>query len=341
VSTGINEDYGYDPVGNRLTKAGQIAPSVFDAANRLLQDAEYTYAYDDNGNLTSKTHATTSQVTSYSYDAENQLISVQSPVASAQYKYDGLGRRIEKAINSSPFTRYIYDNEDILLEFDAPPAGSTTLTARYTHGVGIDEPLMMERDLNANATFEPTERFFYHSDGLGSITDLTNNTGAIAQSYLYDSFGQIITVTSGLENPYTYTGRELDNESGLYFYRARYYDPTVGRFLQEDPIKGFLFLPKSQNNYAYTLNNPINFIDPLGESAIDCIALVITIYSAYQLYKAVDPSKRGPEIQQCLEKGSCEDILNGPKELLCTQMGEACKFLNLENESKKEGSEDE
>ncbi len=256
VPTGTNEDYGYDPVGNRLTKTGQITPSVFDAANRLLDDQTYTYIYDDNGNLTSKTNLTTSQVTSYSYDAENQLISVQSPVASAQYKYDGLGRRIEKAINSSPFTRYIYDNEDILLEYN----GSNVLQARYTHGAGIDEPLMMERDLNANAIFEPTERFFYHTDGLGSITDLTNSTGTIAQSYVYDSFGQIITVTSGLENPYTYTGRELDNESGLYFYRRRYYDPMVGRFLQEDPI-GFL---GGVNKYAYTLNNPINFTDPSG-----------------------------------------------------------------------------
>jgi RHS repeat-associated protein len=235
---GVGEDYAYDAVGNRLTKAGQIAPSVFDAANRLLEDADYTYQYDDNGNLISKTQVATSQVTSYSYDAENQLISLQSPGVSAQYKYDGLGRRIEKAINSSPFTRYIYDNEDILLEYN----GSNALQARYTHGVGIDEPLMMERDLNANLTFEPSERFFYHTDGLGSITDLTSSTGTIAQSYLYDSFGQIITVTSGLENPYTYTGRELDDESGLYFYRARYYDPAIGRFINEDPFPGYLEL---------------------------------------------------------------------------------------------------
>ena len=120
-------------------------------------------------------------------------------------------------------TRYVYDQEDILFEFD----GSNALLARYTHGLGIDEPLIMERAAGS---------FFYHTDGLGSITDLTDTTGAIAQSYVYDSYGNIVQQFGTLENPYTYTGREFDPESGLYYYRARYYDATAGRFLQEDPI---------------------------------------------------------------------------------------------------------
>jgi RHS repeat-associated protein len=143
--------------------------------------------------------------------------------------------------------RYVYDNEDIILEYD----GTNTLQASYTHGPGIDEPLIMERG---------GQSFFYHTDGLGSITDLTDSTGAVIQSYVYDSFGNVINQTGSVVNTYTYTGRELDSESGLYYYRARYYNPTIGRFLQEDPI-GFL---GGINKFVYTLNNPINFTDPSG-----------------------------------------------------------------------------
>ncbi|MCR4336509.1 MAG: RHS repeat-associated core domain-containing protein [Candidatus Omnitrophica bacterium] len=134
------------------------------------------------------------------------------------------------------------------------------MKSRYTHGAGIDEPLLMERDVNSNGQFSIDERFSYHADGLGSIVDLTNNVGVVTQSYVYDSFGNILRREGNLTNPYTYTGRELDTESGLYYYRARYMDPTTGRFLQEDPLgyEGGL------NLYSYVNGNPINYIDPSG-----------------------------------------------------------------------------
>jgi len=103
---------------------------------------------------------------------------------------------------------------------------------------------------------------FYHTDGLGSIVDLTDNLGAIVQSYVYDSFGNIVLQNGSLLNPYTYTGREFDSESGLYYYRSRYYDSSIGRFLSEDPL---LFID-SINLYLYVTNNPINFVDPLGST---------------------------------------------------------------------------
>ena len=98
---------------------------------------------------------------------------------------------------------------------------------RYTHGPGIDEPIAMSRG-GAN--------YFYHQDGLDTITDLTDSTGAISQSYAYDAYGNILDQTGSVENPYTYTGRELDSETGLYYYRARAYDPFIGRFQQDDPL---------------------------------------------------------------------------------------------------------
>jgi RHS repeat-associated protein len=103
--------------------------------------------------------------------------------------------------------------------------------------------------------------FFYHQDGLGSVTDLTDSTGVTAKSYAYDAYGNILESPGTLEQPYSYTGREFDSESGLLHYRARYYDQTTGRFLQKDPIG---FKGGDVNLYLYTHANPVNFVDPSG-----------------------------------------------------------------------------
>ncbi len=103
--------------------------------------------------------------------------------------------------------------------------------------------------------------YYYHADGLGSITHITDATGNIVQNYVYSVFGEIVAQAGGLANPYTYTSREYDPESGLYYYRARYYDAKIGRFLQTDPIR---FTGGNVNLYAYVQNNPVNLIDPLG-----------------------------------------------------------------------------
>lgn len=149
-------------------------------------------------------------------------------------------------------TRFIYDNEDILLELD----GSNSIVAWYTHGPGIDEPLVMEK---------AGQNYFYHADGLGSNTEMTNSTGAIKQSYTYSSFGKIESqLDPNFTQPYTFTGREFDPETGLYHYRKRTLDPNTGRFNQEDPFPGALVLPQSLNRYPYVGNHPVNFTDPYG-----------------------------------------------------------------------------
>ena len=243
-----DETFNYDPLGNRLQRDGQTVNSTIGQANRLLDDTAYTYIYDNNGNLIQKTDKSTNEITDYIYDAENQLIRIDLPSGSvAQYRYDALGRRIEKDVDGA-ITRYVYDGEDILLEFD----GTNTQIARFTHGPGIDKPLIMARG---------GQSLFYQADGLGSIIDLTDTNGVIVQSYVYDSFGNIKQQVGVLLNPYTYTGREIDTESGLYFYRARYYDSITGRFINEDPIG---FAAGDDNFYRYVQNNPINLIDPLG-----------------------------------------------------------------------------
>jgi len=252
------ENYTYDPVGNR-TDSNQNGASVFNAANELNEDSDFTYQYDNNGNMIRKTAKVGGAVTDYEYDAENKLVRVVMPGTTVDYKYDGLGRRVEKDVVSATtkVTRFIYDNEDILLELD----GSNNIIARYTHGPGIDEPLIMEK---AGASF------FYHADGLGSITEITDSTGAVKQQYTYSSFGKIeFQLDPNFIQPYTFTAREFDPETGLHHYRERQYDSTTGRFTTEDPIE----FEGGINFYAYVGNNPANFVDSLGlqeESANQC-----------------------------------------------------------------------
>ena len=224
--------------------------STVNDANQLDGDANSPYTYVNNGTLTQKTNNTTSAFTLYEYDAENKLIRVVREDGSiVNYMYDGLGRRIEKEVDSV-ITRYIYDNEDILLELD----GSNNIIARYTHGPGIDEPLILEKSGVSS---------FYHADGLGSITELTDSVGTVAQSYTYSSFGKIESqLVPDFIQSYSFTAREFDLETGLYFYRARYYNPSTGRFLREDPL-GFA---GGINFYSMAANNPVNLIDAFGST---------------------------------------------------------------------------
>ena len=102
---------------------------------------------------------------------------------------------------------------------------------------------------------------FYHADGLGAVTSLSNAAGALAQTYTFDSFGKQTAATGSLTNPFQYTGRESDTETGLYYYRARYYDPATGRFLSEDPAR---FASGTNDFFTYVENSSLNFRDPFG-----------------------------------------------------------------------------
>jgi len=175
-----------------------------------------------------------------------------------EYAYDPFGKRISKTLtkdeigtdcanNTCPKTTYyVYDKEQIIAEYDSNGA----VIRKYTYGRGIDEPLALEKD---------NQTFYYHNDGLGSITSLTDANGTVVHTYNYEAFGNI-TINGTIKQPFTFTAREYDAETGMYFYRARYYDPKAGRFITKDPIgcKG------GYNLYTYVLNNPINKIDPLG-----------------------------------------------------------------------------
>ena len=189
-----------------------------------------------------------SGTTTYGWDFENRLTSVSLPGSggTVSFKYDPFGRRIFKSSTSSTSV-YAYDGDNLIEETNAAGA----VVARYEQGLNIDEPLVMLRSATTS---------YYQADGLGSITSLTNTSGAAAETYSYDSFGNILATTGSSTNSFKYTGREFDTETSLYYYRARYYDPATGRFLREDPI-GFL---GGINKYDYVSNSAMNFADPSG-----------------------------------------------------------------------------
>jgi RHS repeat-associated protein len=280
-----SESYAYDLEGNR-TSSHLSASYTHDTANRLRADADSCYDYDENGNLARKRDRvgldctdTSGAAKEYTWDVLNRLVRIDFPDATyAAYRYDAQGRRIEKDVNGA-LTRYVYDGDAILLEYD----GANVLQARYSHGEEIDQPLAMARDIDADGQLGAAESFFYHTDHLGSVRLVTDAAGAAANRYDYDAFGNWeATSYETVANPFGFTARERDAESGLMFYRARYYDPKIGRFISEDPIG---FEARDLNLYRYAANSPLILIDPSGEvtfaSYIKFVGVTFTGYVGY------------------------------------------------------------
>jgi len=239
------ESYSFDAVGNRTASLG-VSSYTTNASNQLTATSNASYTYDYNGNTTGKTVG--SDTTTYTWDYENRLASVTLPSSggTVYFKYDPMGRRIYKSLSSATSV-YAYDGDNMVEETNS----SGTAVARYAQGLNIDEPLAM---LRGGVTT------YYHADGLGSVTSLTNTSGALAQTYTYDSFGKSTASSGSLVNPFQYTAREFDSETSLHYYRARFYDQTPGRFLSEDPLK----FAGGYNFFAYVGNKPTEYRDPTG-----------------------------------------------------------------------------
>jgi len=239
--TSTTESYSYDAVGNRLSSLG-MNPYSYNTSNELTATPSGSYTYDNNGNTLSDPSGK-----SYTWDFENRLVQAVVPgTGTVAFKYDPFGRRSQK---SSPLgtTNYLYDGDNLVEELD----GNANAVAKYTQGLGIDEPFSMLRSGAAS---------YYTADALGSITTLTSSGGSVANTYIYDSFGRLTASTGTLTNPFQYTGRDYDPESGERYYRARYFDPNVGRFVSEDPIRFY----GGTNFYRYVRNNPVRYIDRFG-----------------------------------------------------------------------------
>src|SRR6266567_4229496 len=220
-------------------------------------------AFDYNGNTLTKVVG--SNTTSYAWDIENRLSSVTLPGSggTVNFKYDPFGRRVYKS-SSSGTSVFAFDGDNLIEETNSSGAA----VARYAQTQNIDEPLAMLRSATTS---------YYNADGLGSITSLANGAGALAQTYTFDSFGNQTAASGSLVNPFRYTARESDTETSLYYYRARYYDPGIGRFIEEDPVR----FRGSFNFFSYVGNAPPTFLDPLGLCRVE---IRLNSISAARLY---------------------------------------------------------
>ncbi len=195
--------------------------------------------------------------------------------APVSFKYDPFGRRIYKS-SSSGTSIFAYDGDNLIEQTNS----SGTPVARYSQGLNIDEPLAM---LSSATTS------YYEADGLGSITSLSSGAGSLAQTYTFDSFGKQTASSGSLTNPFQYTAREFDPETSLYYYRARYYDPNVGRFLNEDPMR----FRAGVNFYRYVNNRVTDLTDPYG---LTCFA------GGFQLHPgSPDPLGCLAALDKCLD----------------------------------------
>jgi RHS repeat-associated protein len=243
--------YSFDEDAN-LYPAGE-SRSYDAATTRLMARAGNTYGYDRVGNLDTATVGSTGW--KYLYDALERLIAVRkNGTLLARYAYDVFGRRIVKRVYSGSnagYLRMIYRGSAVAVEADS----LGTLTLGYTSGLGIDNLVAVHK-------YADGSDYYVVQDALHSVRGLSRKDGTWIASWRYGIYGAVLDTAGAAPFAlrYRWTGREYDLETGLFYFRARYYDPATQRFVQEDPI-GF---GGGANLYAYSDGNPTNTRDPSG-----------------------------------------------------------------------------
>lgn len=289
----------YDNVNRRI---GETMPNTvavtyqYDNSGRLtLLDhvlngtslAKSLYTLDDNGNRTSKTDENNA-VTEYTYDYLNQLTQVNYPGGkNVEYTYDQVGNRtsidgmvdsndrLTQSIDGEKTINYTYDGDGNLIG-KTITNGAITDTYEYFYDYSAGLPRLLVEKKNGTEVYNyiyagrlyarkgSSGTVYYHQDGLGSTLAITDQSGNILNKYQYDVYGTPEVIQETVTNCILFTGEMYDDGSGLYYLRARYYNPTIGRFMTPDSYFGELDNPLSQNLYIYCQNNPVNFVDPSG-----------------------------------------------------------------------------
>lgn len=247
--------------------------------------------YDANGNLTSDGTFT------FAYDVENRLTSSQKTGVSTAYAYDPLGRRYQKVVTGGAYAGtavYLNSGDDEIAEYTG--GTGSTLSKRYIPGAAIDKPIAMI-DVVAGTTT------FFYIDRQGSVMAMSDSSGNKTEGpFSYGDYGDCVTGDQpcAIGVPYKYTGRRYDPESGLYYYRARYYSASLGRFLQTDPV-GYT---DNLNWYAYVGNDPTDRTDPTGNattcSESGCTMTADSFNEGQSNHKTIIAS---PDVKAAVERG--------------------------------------
>ncbi len=251
--------YNYDLRGNRTSvttdaQTTNYTSNIMNAYTNLSGAISATMQYDNNGNLVND------GIYIYTYDAQNHLIAVNNGAMSS-YKYDALGRRINKKVGSVS-TQFFYSAYN---EIEYRDSLSNVLSS-YVNGLRIDD--IVSAQINNND-------YYYYKNALGSVNAIANSSGTILERYEYDAFGKVhfydanynITSSSSIGNTILFAGRTYDSEIAKYYNRARNYNESTGRFEQRDP-KGYF--AGDLNLYTYVFNNPVGLIDPFGTDGTHC-----------------------------------------------------------------------
>jgi RHS repeat-associated protein len=331
--------YTYDAAGNRRSEQveyGLVSMTTvysYDECGRLTttissDGTETRYLYDPNGNLSSKSVGRmeivspeelaeeilpefdlminkgdvggtgTEKLALYHYDHYNRLAKLKSGNSTTAYSYNAQGYRVEKKVNSST-TRYLYEYDKVVLETD----GSNNQTAVQVYGTNL-----LYRS-TTNDAGNGAQSYYYLYNAHGDVTSLLDMSGNIAVSYDYDAFGNIIGQTGTADNPIRYAGYQYDEESGLYYLNARYYDSVTARFITEDTYAGQRNDPLSLNLYTYCANNPIIYTDPSGHSYFNGKEWVSSIPNTIKS----NSSKTGSTDKSSCNTGKASNTVNPAK----------------------------
>jgi RHS repeat-associated protein len=275
--------YTYDANGNRLTEMG-IDPqsgelvsrtflyealddrpgTTFDNVNALTRIVDngdaaqsVTYEYDSNLNQTAREQA--GERSEYEFGIRDQLLAAEVGGEQTAFDYDHMGMRVKK-VSADEETRYLYDDRAVVVEYDGQSVGRET-TRKYDYGY----ELLSLTEIGASTR----DTQFYMTDALLSTANLTNEQGGLVQSYSYDAWGRVLAQAGSSSNPRRYTGHYFDDETGLHYFGARYYDDEMGRFLSQDPYLGQRDVPPSLHRYLYAYANPLRYVDLTGYSSTE------------------------------------------------------------------------
>ena len=244
-SSGIpvpQETYTYDQVGN-VTSGGATY-----TANRLLTANGYTMTYDEDGNLKTKNGSNFSQ--SLTWNSLGQLVSIATNGTTVTFGYDGSGHRVRKSVSGGATTGYLYAGDNLFMELD----GNGNPSTEYAYWPGVDAPLAMSK---AGQTYYFTQD--PASSNIDGVVRASDNT--LQAMYDYTPHGTLRSSSfDNIGNSLQFAARQYDRETGLTYFRARYYDSQIGRFVSEDPLG----LGGGINPYVYAGNDPINGHDPFG-----------------------------------------------------------------------------